>query len=137
MQAMTGKRVVIFRGDGGREKLAQELTQRGAVVEYAEAYRRGQPQQDVQPLLQAWARNEIDVIVITSGEGLRNLFDMVGKLGQQWLRNTRLLVLNKRIEAIARQLGNKLPPLLADETSDEGILHCLQQWWQQQQETDR
>lgn len=134
LQDVQGKRIVIFRGDGGRELLAEELSRRGATVEYAEAYRRSQPNQDVQPLLQAWARDEIDIIVITSGQGLRNLFDMVGKLGQQWLRKTPLLVINKRLGEIARQLGNRLPPVVADEASDDGILACLQQWWQQQQD---
>lgn len=134
LQDMHGKRVVIFRGDGGRELLAEELTRRGAAVEYAEAYRRSQPNADIQPLLQAWARDEIDIIVITSGQGLRNLFDMVGKLGQQWLQRTPLLVINERLEEIARQLGNRIPPLVSEEASDDGILRCLQAWWQQQQE---
>jgi uroporphyrinogen-III synthase len=137
MQDVAGQRIVIFRGDGGRELLAEELRHRGATVEYAEAYRRSQPNADIQPLLQAWARDEIDIIVITSGEGLRNLFDMVGKLGQQWLRKTPLLVINKRLGDIARQLGNKIPPVVADEASDQGIIRCLEDWWQQQQDKNQ
>ncbi|MEK6592083.1 MAG: uroporphyrinogen-III synthase [Pseudomonadota bacterium] len=105
LAAVAGKRVVIFRGDGGRELLGDTLVARGAVLEYAECYRRGKPNSDAAPLLKAWARNELHAIVVTSSEGLRNLFDMVGKLGQSWLRKTPLFVTHARIAATARELG--------------------------------
>lgn len=102
---VSGKRVVIFRGDGGRELLGDTLVARGAVLEYAECYRRGKPNSNAAPLLKAWARDELHAIVVTSSEGLRNLFDMVGKLGQSWLRKTPLFVTHARIAATARELG--------------------------------
>lgn len=102
---IAGKRVVIFRGDGGRELLGDTLVARGAVLEYAECYRRGKPNSNAAPLLKAWARNELHAIVVTSSEGLHNLFDMVGKLGQSWLRKTPLFVTHARIAATARELG--------------------------------
>lgn len=102
---VTGQRVVIFRGDGGRELLGDTLVARGAVLEYAECYRRGKPNSNAAPLLKAWARNELHAIVVTSSEGLRNLFDMVGKLGQSWLRKTPLFVTHARIATTARELG--------------------------------
>lgn len=102
---VSGKHVVIFRGDGGRELLGDTLVARGAVLEYAECYRRGKPNSNAAPLLKAWARDELHAIVVTSSEGLRNLFDMVGKLGQSWLRKTPLFVTHARIAATARELG--------------------------------
>ena len=68
---VAGKRVVIFRGDGGREFLGDTLAARGAVVEYAECYRRVRPDADVGPLLKLWARGELDGITVTSSEGLQ------------------------------------------------------------------
>lgn len=102
---VAGKRVVIFRGDGGRELLGDTLRARGATVEYAECYRRARPDADVGPLLKPWARGELDAITVTSSEGLHNLYDMVGKLGQQWLRRTPLFAPHERIAAAARALG--------------------------------
>lgn len=99
------RRVVIFRGEGGRELLGETLSARGAIVEYAECYRRVRPDADVAPLLKLWARGELDGITVTSSEGLHNLYDMVGNLGQQWLRRTPMFAPHARIAASARALG--------------------------------
>ena len=42
---------------------------------------------------------------MSSSEGLANLFDMLGKLGQQWLRTTPLFVPHARVAAAGEQLG--------------------------------
>lgn len=128
MQAVRGQRIVIFRGDGGREYLGDTLTARGARVEYANAYRRGRPKADVGRLQRAWARGGIDVITVTSEEGLRNLFDMVGKLAQHWLRKTQLVVVNERMVALMHELGFKLEPVVAEEASDEALVAAIARW---------
>jgi uroporphyrinogen-III synthase len=51
-----GKRVIIFRGEGGRELLGETLKQRGAAVEYVSCYRRARPQLDPAPLLKLWEK---------------------------------------------------------------------------------
>ena len=121
---VSGKRVVIFRGDGGRELLGDTLSARGAVVEYAECYRRVRPDADVAPLLKLWARGELDGITVTSSEGLHNLYDMVGKLGQQWLRRTPTFAPHARIAASARALG--LERVIETGPGDEGLVKGLE-----------
>lgn len=128
MQAVSGKRIVIVRGDGGREYLGDTLIARGATVDYANAYRRGRPKADVGKLQRVWARGGIDVITVTSAEGLRNLFDMVGKLARHWLRKTPLVVVNARLVALAHELGFKLEPVVADEASDEAMVEAIRRW---------
>jgi uroporphyrinogen-III synthase len=121
--AMRGRRVVIFRGDGGRELLGDTLIARGATVEYVECYRRERPNADCAPLMKLWARGELDAITVTSSEGLRNLFDMVGPLGQQWLRKTPLFVPHERIAEEAARLG--LGELHPTAPGDDGLLGAL------------
>jgi uroporphyrinogen-III synthase len=103
--AVSGWRVVVFRGDGGREVLGDTLRGRGAAVDYVECYRRARPNADVEPLLKRWGRGEIDAVTVSSSEGLRNLYDMLGKLGQAWLKRTPLFAPHTRIAANARALG--------------------------------
>lgn len=127
LKDVAGRRVVIFRGDGGRELLGDTLTARGARVEYAECYRRGKPNLDTAPLMKAWARNELHAITVTSSEGLRNLFDMIGKLGQTWLRKTPLFAPHPRIAATARELG--LTTVIETGPGDEGLIAQLEQYF--------
>lgn len=125
---VAGKRILIFRGEGGREHLAQVLRERGAQVEYAEVYRRVRPDADTTNLLQRWARGEIQVITLTSVEALRNLYELVGKLGRQWLQHTDLIVASERISEQAQELGLAGNIMVASNATDEAILECLVQW---------
>lgn len=74
------RRVLIVRGDGGREWLADALAERGAAVEKVAAYRRIVPE----PSMRDWERIHALVGVpgaphawlLTSSEGVRNLDDL-------------------------------------------------------------
>lgn len=125
---VAGKRIVVFRGDGGRELLGNTLRGRGAEVDYAECYRRLRPSVDPTPLLRQWARGEIDIVTITSVEALRNLYDMVGKAGRSWLVRTPIVVLAETHALACRELGFKQAPIVAREASDEAILEAIQAW---------
>ena len=127
LQDMTGKRVVIFRGEGGRELLGDELTRRGADLTMVECYRRGKPVGgDAGLLLRQWERGEIDAITVTSGESMRNLFDLVGKPGQQWLKKTPVFAFHENIAEVARELG--VEQVYVTPAGDEGLLSGLIEW---------
>lgn len=104
LRNVAGKRIVIFRGEGGRELMAQTLSQRGASVEYAECYRRARPEADVAPLLQQQLRHPFSAMALTSREGLANLHEM---LGDAWdlFKSVPVFVPHARIAEAARQLG--------------------------------
>ena len=106
MQDVAGRAVVIFRGEGGREWLREELERRGARVQYAECYRRlPASAQNLGQLLARWQRGGVDAVSITSSEGLANLFGMLGPTGKNYLRATPVFVLHPRIAEAARDLG--------------------------------
>jgi uroporphyrinogen-III synthase len=123
LSSVQGQRVLIFRGDGGRELLGDTLRARGAEVTYAECYRRGRPRIDCAPLLAAWARGAVHAVTVSSGEGLANLFDMLGKLGQQWLRSTPLFVPHPRLVGSAERLG--IREIRVAGTADEEVVRAL------------
>jgi uroporphyrinogen-III synthase len=128
LQQVKGKRIVIFRGEGGRELLGDTLKVRGAEIEYAECYRRTHPNADVTPLLQRWTRGEIDIVSLTSVDGLRNLFDMLGPAGQPRLARTPVIVVSTRMAEVCHELGFKTEPLVAAQASDEAVLEAIKTW---------
>lgn len=122
-----GRRVVIFRGDGGREVLGDTLKARGAEVEYVTCYRRAQPALDPAPLLKLWEAGRLDAVTLTSSEGLRNFHAMVGHLGQAWLRKTPAFVPHARIAEQARAFG--LANVIATAPGDDGLMAGLVQYF--------
>ena len=126
MREVGGKRIVIFRGVGGRELLGDTLAARGAGIEYAACYRRVRPRRDAARLLEAWARDQLHAITVTSSEGLHNLVALAGATGRSPLRQTPLFVPHPRIAETARELG--LATVVVTAQGDDGIMHGLQQW---------
>ena len=70
------------------------------------------------------------MILVTSNESLRNLFAIVGELGQQCLYNTPLLMVSARACQLAQELGVNQAPLVAREASDEALVETLLKWQQ-------
>jgi uroporphyrinogen-III synthase len=127
--AVGGKRVIVFRGDGGRDLFGDTLKARGALVDYVVCYRRTQPALDPAPLLKLWQEGRLDALTVTSSEGLRNLYAMVGKLGQGWLKRTPIFVPHARIAEQARALG--LAQVITTGPADAGLLAGLTEYFSQ------
>ena len=118
------KRVVIFRGEGGREHLGDALRARGATVEYAECYARVRPATNPAPLLQAWSGGGVHAVVATSSEGLRNFAEMIGEAGREALARTPVFLPHPRIAEAGRGLG--IRTVVVTGPGDEGLLEGLQ-----------
>lgn len=123
--SIKGSRVIIFRGVGGREYLADRLTEKGAYVDYAEVYRRQPSRHGEARLEKIFIDESPDFIVVTSTEGLQNLFDMLSSKQRNILLNTQLLVLGDRMAKHALKLGFSKKPIIADETTDRGLLRTI------------
>ena len=125
LQGLAGRRVLILRGDGGRDQLRDTLRARGAEVDYLEVYRRCLPEADSAPLLDRWRSGEIDAVMVTSNESLRNLTTIVGTLGKPLLRATPLIVPNARTAALARELGISDRLRIAADATDAAMTAAL------------
>ncbi len=122
LQQVGGCKVVIFRGDGGRELLGDTLKARGATVEYATCYRRLKPQVDVTRLLQHLP----DALTVSSSEALRYLDEMLEEQGRMQLGAVPLFVPHARIAEQAETLGWKHVTITA--SGDDGLISGLLTW---------
>ncbi len=127
LAAMDGRRVVIFRGVGGRELLAETLAKRGARVDYAECYRRGLPGADPASLIATWRRGGVQAATVLSSEGLDNLFTLLGAGQAQLIRATPLFAPHPRIALHARHLG--VAHAIATPSGEAGLLRGLVEYF--------
>ena len=101
LHAVKGQKIIVFRGEGGREAIRETLAARGATVEYAECYRRVKPHADAAPLVAAWKRGEVHAVSALSSETLHNFVAMLGADGATLLESATLVVPHPAIAAEA------------------------------------
>ncbi|MFC4709027.1 MULTISPECIES: fused uroporphyrinogen-III synthase HemD/membrane protein HemX [Paraburkholderia] len=124
-----GKRVLIVRGDGGREWLAERLREAGAEVEAVAAYRRAMPEPPigVWETVHALLGGAPHAWLVTSSEGVRNLDELArehltaGELVE--LRHAPLVAPHARIGETARGLG--FDRITVSGAGDERIVETL------------
>jgi uroporphyrinogen-III synthase len=134
LQQLAGRRVLVVRGEGGRELLPDALRSAGAAVETVAAYRRAVP--ELTPALATQLRGLLGGPkdwIITSSEALRGLVSLVEQIGmdgaaadelQHRLRQQHLIVPHARILDTARALG--FTRLTLTGSGDERLLAALQ-----------
>ena len=129
LSALQGKRILIVRGESGRELLADTLRGAGIEVVQVAAYRRNAPMLDKarRTQLMELAHSENDWIV-TSSEALRNLLQMtkqvLGDEGVSKMLQQKIIFPHIRIEETARGLGFRHITLTG--SGDEQLLAALQ-----------
>ncbi|KAF6693364.1 MULTISPECIES: uroporphyrinogen-III synthase [Pseudomonas] len=97
-------RVLILRGEGGRELLAERLRERGASVDYLELYRRFLPTYDAGELMQRIQLERLNGVVVSSGQGFLHLQALAGA---DWpeVAQLPLFVPSPRVQEMARAAG--------------------------------
>ncbi|MDJ0806242.1 MAG: uroporphyrinogen-III synthase [Gammaproteobacteria bacterium] len=126
LQSVSGKRILVVRGEGGRPLLGDALRERGADLVYAEVYRRVCPHVDPTPLLERWER-DVHLVTATSNDILLNLQRMIGEKGWPLLRRTPLLVISERMVELAESLGFATI-VRAENAADRVILTRVCDW---------
>ena len=123
-EAVRGKRIIIFRGDGGRALLGQYLREHGAEVVHVTAYRRYCPDADASALLALAAQGCLDAITLTSSEGVRNFAGMLGTEGVSRLSEVPVFVPHPRIAGFVREAGFRR--VIETGAGDAGLLISLE-----------
>ena len=97
-------RVLILRGEGGRELLAERLREQGASVDYLELYRRFLPAYDKGVLMQRIQLERLNGLVVSSGQVFLHLHDLAGPDWPQ-VAKLPLFVPSPRVHEMARAAG--------------------------------
>ena len=127
-QSVAGKRVVIFRGGGGRELLGDTLVSRKARVEYVDCYRRAKPETGADGLEEALRERRIDAVTLTSIEGLDNLWSLLGAEGRERFASVPAFMPHERIAEQARRLG--IAKLIVTPPADAGLIAALLEYFE-------
>ncbi len=106
MQRVKDKKILIFRGLGGRTVLAKELSKRGALVDYCETYQRLLPLSSIGLLVDAKLSSG-DAVPVFSGEALANFHEIASEAGVLNWSEVKLFVPGERVRNSALALGFK------------------------------
>lgn len=132
LQEPAGKRVLVAKGEGGRDLLRQELSKRGAQVDELDLYRRVLPEYD-KARLALLLQQPIDAIVATSLAILENTLLLLNEHqvdeplldeDQDKFKHLPLVTVSPRISDAARAMGFTQVFEAAD-ASDASILRTL------------
>lgn len=131
LRPLRDQKVLIFRGVGGRPRLADRLSELGATVDYAELYRRCLPADSVAALMQQGAPSADTVVSFHSGETLVNFVDALESIGDAsilplWQR-CPIVVPGERVAAEAGRRGFETV-IVATNAADVSMLNALQTW---------
>lgn len=124
-ERISGQRVLILRGNGGREELADTLRQRGALVDAITVYHRSPPADG----REIWAQRctpAPDALTISSSEALRNLVAMLDTETLDALRKLPVFVPHPRIAEVATELGWQA--VILSRATDAGIIEALRDY---------
>ena len=97
-------KVLIMRGEDGRELLAERLRERGVAVDYLPLYRRYLPQYPAFALPQRVQAERLNGLVVSSGQGFQHLRELAGDAWRE-LARLPLFVPSPRVAEMAREAG--------------------------------
>lgn len=103
--AVAGRRVLLLRGEGGRELLAEVLRERGARVDACCVYRRAAAALDPAALVARFGRGELTALVFSASEGLHFFLAICGEAGLAMLRALPCFAPHSRILAALLAAG--------------------------------
>lgn len=126
LQEVRNRTVLLVTGENGRDAIESGLQARGARVLRVEVYRRVALPHTGDAVAQAL--HGVHAVIVTSGEALRRLVDLMPGAAGVDLMRLRLVVPSRRVLEQALELGFTTAPLVPGQITDAGYVHCLLQW---------
>jgi len=123
LQNIAGKKILIWRGVGGRETLASTLRERGAEVKYAELYQRLVPEYNEQQWQKALELKPL--LLVSSGQGLEAIAAQQPKISNQ-VRG--IIAPSRRVAELAKSLGFKQIEIAAS-AQDADMIMAVKRWF--------
>ncbi len=117
-------KVIVFRGVGGKEQIAGSLRARGIGVHYAEVYERRRPR----ALKLSFADFYPDVILVTSRDGLQNLYAMTTDKARDSLLRLPTLLGSRSMLDLHEKLGFRQPAEVAASPLDDDMIAAVLAW---------
>ncbi|MGL4860967.1 MAG: uroporphyrinogen-III synthase [Enterobacteriaceae bacterium] len=125
LQQLSGRQVMLLRGNDGRQLLATTLQARGARVIRCECYRRYPLSYDGTQLAIDWQQQGINTLLITSGEMLDQIVSLVPDHARSWLLSCHLVVVSERLASLALQYGWRHIKI-AQHADNDALLRAIQ-----------
>jgi uroporphyrinogen-III synthase len=105
LQQVEGQKILIIKGEGGRTTLRDTLSARGAEINELACYERKCPQLSPGDLAVKIAQWNIDVVLLSSGEGFCNMLTLLSPDETINLYAKPLIVPSARVALMARNAG--------------------------------
>ena len=122
--AVKGKRIVIFRGNDGRELLREALVNRGTTVDAITAYHRRAPNTPPTGLLELLRAGKVNALSAMSSDAITNLVPLIPVAERAALLFALpVYASHERIAATARDAGFR--NVIETEAGDAGLITAL------------
>ncbi len=125
LAAVSGLNIIILRGKGGRELLANQLSSKGANVIYRDVYRRELRPFDAESCVPLWQSKQVNRLVVTSYEQLELFVSQLPKHFHDWLFALSIYIPSERIARLAQDMGFKTT-ITVGSASNSDLVAALQ-----------
>lgn len=102
---ITNKSILLFKGYGGRQLIADTLRKNKARITTIDVYQRKKNTYTQEQCQNVWQNNAITTTLFTSIESLQHAIDLFGQSGLTWLQQTPSIVISDRIKHYATTKG--------------------------------
>ena len=99
-----GQKILIIRGEGGRETLKNALEEKGGIVNYGECYVRKYVDIDLIQLKNDLVNYHHQFILFSSTNSAKHFIDQVHNIETGWLQNIKIIVNHKKIEGLLSKI---------------------------------